>query len=539
MRLGNGQIENIKDLQAEVVYYTSLLALFVNMVSMGSLGRVEQRMNEAGGDLKEIKVAVHSITAHLLVESNQEDSVFTAYSDDDLDIWRVFRRDLRHDGFSSSVIQKHEATIRQYIAELGDRGLFDDCVSTRTTESVAESIACTTSNTEGSGLASGWIEPVQEGSVSPDDSYESESSDSDESSTSRASTFDKGLEKDLPTETSTTMQSHGARFNSKLFMFCRRQKRPQSSDVSKRIMAPDWEDETKDENKEHLEGLKVCSIHPRVTFREAFSRVAIVPWEFGIALLLDSPSHQNSPVDKGSRRGRWKGVRVNLCKTGIFKVDRFVRERGHMIKSLIGARDSRENFRLCVQYAVEDAVFAFAGIPMSGTQTKGLHYRMRIDTKACWLSTGYGFSPWQEPQLLSAESQGPSQQTVPCATSIAKRMRNQAFRELSVIFAQLHRNLKPRLRDSLIRDYQNRRTTQMMIHDVEEDVIAKLDMVELDPDEEDHRILLRAKSVMRERANSMLDYLENVMISLEERRVSDEQKTGHFPRPIVGLFRYF
>ena len=91
------------------------------------MGRVERQMNDAGGDLRDIKLAVNGITAHLMSSSiRHEGSVLTAYADDDRVVWKEFRRELVEDGFSSSVIRKHKSLIKAYIEELGNRGLFDE-----------------------------------------------------------------------------------------------------------------------------------------------------------------------------------------------------------------------------------------------------------------------------------------------------------------------------------------------------------------------------------------------------------------------------
>lgn len=61
------------------------------MVSMGTMGRVERLMNDAGGDLEEIKVAINGVTAHLMSSSNRhEGSMLTAYADDDRAVWKEF-----------------------------------------------------------------------------------------------------------------------------------------------------------------------------------------------------------------------------------------------------------------------------------------------------------------------------------------------------------------------------------------------------------------------------------------------------------------
>ena len=126
IKFGNGQMADLADYRSKVVYYTSAMSLFLNMVSIGTMGSVERQMNDAGGDLKEIKQAVNGITAHLIAKDRSEGSVLTAYADDDRMIWKELRRELSRDGFSSSVIGKHKDDIKAYVTELASRGLFDD-----------------------------------------------------------------------------------------------------------------------------------------------------------------------------------------------------------------------------------------------------------------------------------------------------------------------------------------------------------------------------------------------------------------------------
>ena len=126
VRFGNGKLANVKDLRLKLIHYTSNLALFLNMVSVGSMGIVEKQMYEAGGDLKDIRRAVNGITAHLMSGANKEGSILTDYADDDKAVWRAFRRELVKGGFSSDVIREHKDTIQAYVKELGSRGILDD-----------------------------------------------------------------------------------------------------------------------------------------------------------------------------------------------------------------------------------------------------------------------------------------------------------------------------------------------------------------------------------------------------------------------------
>ena len=126
VRFGNGELATVKDLRSKLIYYTGNLSLFLNMVSMCSMGIVEKQMCEAGGDLKEIRRAVNQITAHLMTGASKEGSALTDYADDDKAVWRAFRRELIKEGFSSDVIREHKDTIQAYVKELGSSGILDD-----------------------------------------------------------------------------------------------------------------------------------------------------------------------------------------------------------------------------------------------------------------------------------------------------------------------------------------------------------------------------------------------------------------------------
>ena len=123
---GNGQVADIQALRSKIVTYTSAMSLFLDVVSLGSVGRIEQQMSDAGGDLQEIKVAIHDIAAHMTSKGNDQGSVLTSYTNDDKAVWKDFRRELRREGFASSNLKRNKSLIVAYIKELGDRGLFDD-----------------------------------------------------------------------------------------------------------------------------------------------------------------------------------------------------------------------------------------------------------------------------------------------------------------------------------------------------------------------------------------------------------------------------
>lgn len=127
IRFGNGDVLKMADLRARLMYYTSAMSLLLNMVSLGTMGRVERQLHDVGGDLKEIKVSVNEIVAQMMSKGQgREGSILTAYTDDDRAVWKEFRRELVRDGIRSSVVSKHKKLIKSYIEELGSRGLLDD-----------------------------------------------------------------------------------------------------------------------------------------------------------------------------------------------------------------------------------------------------------------------------------------------------------------------------------------------------------------------------------------------------------------------------
>ncbi len=125
VKFGNGVVADVAVLRSKVTYYTSCLTLFLNMVSLGSIGAVEEKLDRAGGDLQEIKNAVNHITAHFMATAREEGSVLTAHTNDDRGAWRELRRQLLKGGFRDSLIRKHMDLIMAYVKELGDRGVLD------------------------------------------------------------------------------------------------------------------------------------------------------------------------------------------------------------------------------------------------------------------------------------------------------------------------------------------------------------------------------------------------------------------------------
>ena len=106
--------------------YATSMTFYQNIISLGTVGRIEQELNTYGGILKEIQLAVNRIATRHLSCDTHEDLVFTRYTGDDKTGCREFGWELCHDGFSSSLIHEHKLLILNYIKELGNRGILDE-----------------------------------------------------------------------------------------------------------------------------------------------------------------------------------------------------------------------------------------------------------------------------------------------------------------------------------------------------------------------------------------------------------------------------
>lgn len=126
IRFGNGEMKDLDGIKRELTTYTFAITLFLNLLSLGSQGRVEQHMETHSVELRELRHSLNWITASLQAGSNnREESILTSYADDDRKIWKEFRRELLSEGFSSKTLSRHKSLIKDYVLELGARGALD------------------------------------------------------------------------------------------------------------------------------------------------------------------------------------------------------------------------------------------------------------------------------------------------------------------------------------------------------------------------------------------------------------------------------
>lgn len=83
----------------------------LKLYTLGSLGRVETRLNGQGGDLKGIRERVDWIAAKMTSTSMaaNEGSAWTAYGNDDKEFWRNLRRQLLKNRFDERAVEREKA----------------------------------------------------------------------------------------------------------------------------------------------------------------------------------------------------------------------------------------------------------------------------------------------------------------------------------------------------------------------------------------------------------------------------------------------
>lgn len=125
LRFGN-QLIHLRDLRSKLSYHTSIIGLFLDVISTAAIGKGEQRVGDTGRQPRELFLAVNDIAALVVEKHHRDGSGLTIHSDDDAAVWKTFRRELIQDGFRSRVIDEYKDEIQAYVRELGNRGALDE-----------------------------------------------------------------------------------------------------------------------------------------------------------------------------------------------------------------------------------------------------------------------------------------------------------------------------------------------------------------------------------------------------------------------------
>ena len=128
IRLSN---ENLSDLRDKLVAQITALNAFLDVVGIGSLGRMENVV------LPGMVETIDKLAAEIRA-GRREGSVMTTFEDDEKHIWRQFRRELISEGFSSAKLKRASPFLRAYLQELSDAGQLDEEVPEKVEDPVSK-----------------------------------------------------------------------------------------------------------------------------------------------------------------------------------------------------------------------------------------------------------------------------------------------------------------------------------------------------------------------------------------------------------------
>lgn len=115
--------------RGNLAFYTAKLSEFLQMVGLGSLGRIEQNTEDIKGDLPMVMNKLDQMCAEIRLMGDRE-SLLSDHTDDEKFVWKTFRSKLNEAGFTSNVLREHEAALFLRIRELTKCGLLDTYGST-------------------------------------------------------------------------------------------------------------------------------------------------------------------------------------------------------------------------------------------------------------------------------------------------------------------------------------------------------------------------------------------------------------------------
>jgi hypothetical protein len=124
VKFGNGPVKDIAQIRQKISTYTNAINILLTLLSLDSRGEAERQLSRQSGELRGITQSVNMLVAQLNTNS-REGSIWTKWSDDDLDFWREFRSRLVKEGYKSRVIKSHEFLIQAYIKELDAKGALE------------------------------------------------------------------------------------------------------------------------------------------------------------------------------------------------------------------------------------------------------------------------------------------------------------------------------------------------------------------------------------------------------------------------------
>jgi hypothetical protein len=156
--------KELMELRGNLAFYTERLFDFLQVIGLGTVGRVERKVDDVKAYLPELMAKLDQLCAEFRLMGDKE-SLLSDHPDDEKIVWKTFRTRLINAGFTSRVLIEREASLFLRIRELTKCGLVDSDICSKASPDFDDletpSPICHFS----------WQEPISDG----DDSHDNES----------------------------------------------------------------------------------------------------------------------------------------------------------------------------------------------------------------------------------------------------------------------------------------------------------------------------------------------------------------------------
>lgn len=119
----SAEMQELSEIKRTLSAHTSAMTVCLDLCSSRGQGRVEKQLRNLA-ELRGIPEMTSKFAAEMTAKTS-DGTVWTLYKEDDSAFWKKLRRRLVKNGFGSHVLEKHEDLIKEYVEELGRRGVFD------------------------------------------------------------------------------------------------------------------------------------------------------------------------------------------------------------------------------------------------------------------------------------------------------------------------------------------------------------------------------------------------------------------------------
>ncbi|MCJ1464199.1 hypothetical protein MMC07_002812 [Pseudocyphellaria aurata] len=117
--------KDLGPIRSDIAACTNAINVYIGIVALSSLGRVEQKTHINGDQLLKIREMIDSLAAEYRT-GKREGSILTTYSNDHKETWKTFRRSLLSSGFTSDRLTQYGPEIKAYLMQLAKNGKLDE-----------------------------------------------------------------------------------------------------------------------------------------------------------------------------------------------------------------------------------------------------------------------------------------------------------------------------------------------------------------------------------------------------------------------------